>query len=1078
MFDTPRAELVPTSRHTAVAGWFFGPKAENFCYLKERIRKLLEEQHEYRSSLYKDDPPFITESMKGSELYQMQLQRLDHELECIGEWLTKHSVPFFSPRYNAHMSMETSMPSLIGYILGLFQNQNNVALEASPVTSIIEGDVGKQLCRMLGYRAPLNTDAPATSRSESVDNTPDGWGHITCDGSVANLEAIWALRNLKFYPLSLSLAITNGDLKFLKDVKFEVELSNGSVKRFLDCTSWELLNLKPSTILEFPQQLYEQYGVSQTALAKALDLYSVQTLGKRALLDEFKVEKEPQFFVTSTRHYSWPKGAAIAGIGRNNMVGVSVDEEARMCQKDIEHKLSAAYADGRAVYGVVAIIGSTEHGAIDPLHHILNLRDDFAKKGMSFAVHCDAAWGGYFASVLRERQDYSTYTGDPAYVPRMCMSDYTLRQLQSLQHADSITVDPHKSGYCPYPAGGLCYKDKRMRYLVTWTSPVVYRDSDQEDSIGIYGLEGSKPGAAAVGVYVSHNVLGLDKDGYGQLLSEAIFTSKRFYCQWAAMKTREITMALKNDDKVKIVNAKLRVTPFNMLPTESSGASNDDVEKQKRFIRRHILKRSNEQIMEDKCALELFKKLGADVTIHTFACNFEVDGRVNEDINEANYLNSRIYQHLSLSSIADNPDTSKIPLFLTSTQMSQASYGPSLDQFKRRLGLKGDGDLYVLINVTMSPWPSAYNFVQGLAEKFKEHAEEAMKAAVRRNVGFPDLHGFIIQGYQGDRICGVHLPMFNMQNHRKQLVISCTLPQEVHLKLTKYKNKDKDMYFSFGNQEPDILSDLISKGSFIGVVQKGIPGMEGYEKIAENVQISGIEVLFERSLQAKDQPREYPARMPFKVYSAQRSNELTPIYNIDHILSRGPNTQLTSEMVQITTKKEEDAKSITERGQWIVLPDVNEREMQPLLPKDDNQLRWFNYTKNFPFKPGQTLRFLAFTTQKEALEYDPDTQDTSKPLFGGSVILGPCFANYGMLNADGGAEAESEDTSESAPCAGNVASLMADHPLASRMPELKEKHQCRKIGTLKQGFMKIKQQQAMAIIPRWVSKLADLGGES
>ncbi|KAK1148911.1 hypothetical protein N8T08_007583 [Aspergillus melleus] len=1013
MFDTPRAELVPTSRHTAVAGWFFGPKAENFSYLKERIRKLLEEQHEYRSSLYKDDPPFITESMKGSELYHLQLQRLDHELECIGKWLTKHSVPFFSPRYNAHMSMETSMPSLIG------------SLEASPVTSIIEGDVGKQLCRMLGYRAPLNTDAPATSRSESVDNIPDGWGHITCDGSVANLEAIWALRNLKFYPLSLSLAISKGDLKFL-EAKFEIELSDGSVKRILDCSSWELLNLKPSTVLDFPQQLYEQYGVSQTALAKALEPYSVQTLGKRTILDEFNVKKEPQFFVTSTRHYSWPKGAAIAGIGRDNMVGVSVDEEARMCQNDIESKLEKAYAEKRAVYCVVAIIGSTEHGAIDPLHDVLDLRDKFTKRGMSFAVHCDAAWGGYFASVLRERQDYSTYTGDPAYVPRMCMSDYTLCQLQSLQKADSITVDPHKSGYCPYPAGGLCYKDGRMRYLVTWTSPVVYRNSDQEDSIGIYGVEGSKPGAAAV---------------------------------------------------VKTVSAKLRVTPFNMLPTEISGASNDDVEEQKKFIRRHILKCSNEQIMKNQCALELFKKLGADVTIHTFACNFEVDGNVNEDINEANYLNSRIYQHLSLSSIADNPDTSRIPLFLTSTQMSQDSYGPSLDQFKRRLGLKGDGDLYVLINVTMSPWPSAYNFVQQLAEKFKEHAEEAMKAAVRRNVGFPDLHGFIIQGYQGARICGVHLPMFNMQNHRKQLVISCTLPREVHLMLTEFKGKDENMYFSFGNQEPDILSDLISKGSFKGVVQKGIPGMEGYEQIAENVQISDIKVLFERSLQAEGQTPEYPARMPFRIYSAQRSNEPTPIYNIDHILTRGPNTQLTSEMVQITTEKEADAKFITEEGQWIVLPDVNEREMQPLLPKDDNELRSFNYTKNLPFKPGQTLKFLAFTTQDDALKYDPDTQGTSGRIIKGSVKLGPCFANYGMLNADSGAEGESEVTSESAPCAGNVASLMADHPLASRMPELKEKHQCRKIGTLKQGFMKIKQQQAMAIIPRWASKLAGLGAE-
>jgi hypothetical protein len=36
-----------------------------------------------------------------------------------------------------------------------------------------------------------------------------------------------------------------------------------------------------------------------------------------------------------------------------------------------------------------------------------------------------------------------------------------------------------------------------MRYLVTWTGPIVNRDSDQEDSIGMYGVDGSKSGAAA-----------------------------------------------------------------------------------------------------------------------------------------------------------------------------------------------------------------------------------------------------------------------------------------------------------------------------------------------------------------------------------------------------------------------------------------------------------------------------------------------------------------------------------------------------------------------------------------------------
>ena len=38
-----------------------------------------------------------------------------------------------------------------------------------------------------------------------------------------------------------------------------------------------------------------------------------------------------------------------------------------------------------------------------------------------------------------------------------------------------------------------------MRYLVTWTSPVIYHESEiaEAESIGVYGVEGSKPGAAA-----------------------------------------------------------------------------------------------------------------------------------------------------------------------------------------------------------------------------------------------------------------------------------------------------------------------------------------------------------------------------------------------------------------------------------------------------------------------------------------------------------------------------------------------------------------------------------------------------
>lgn len=75
------------------------------------------------------------------------------------------------------MSVDQSLPAILGYLSTMFYNPNNVAFEASPLTTRLEIEVGVQLCDMLGY---------------TVDNSKStAWGHITCDGTVANLESIW-----------------------------------------------------------------------------------------------------------------------------------------------------------------------------------------------------------------------------------------------------------------------------------------------------------------------------------------------------------------------------------------------------------------------------------------------------------------------------------------------------------------------------------------------------------------------------------------------------------------------------------------------------------------------------------------------------------------------------------------------------------------------------------------------------------------------------------------------------------------------------------------------------------------------
>ena len=185
------------------------------------------------------------------------------------------------------------------------------------------------------------------------------------------------------------------------------------------------------------------------------------------------------------------------GIGSDNCINIPVDSDARIDITKLDALLQACLDKKQAVYSVVAIIGSTEEGTVDPLDRVVELREKYAKKGLTFIVHADAAWGGYFASMIRDPpeglnnryDDQEDEEGSRDFVPAITMREYSVRQFRALARADSITIDPHKAGYVPYPAGGLCYRDGRMRFLLTWTAPYLH-DSDNGESIGVYGIEG------------------------------------------------------------------------------------------------------------------------------------------------------------------------------------------------------------------------------------------------------------------------------------------------------------------------------------------------------------------------------------------------------------------------------------------------------------------------------------------------------------------------------------------------------------------------------------------------------------
>jgi anti-sigma regulatory factor (Ser/Thr protein kinase) len=115
-------------------------------------------------------------------------------------------------------------------------------------------------------------------------------------------------------------------------------------------------------------------------------------------------------------------------------------------------------------------------------------------------------------------------------------SEEVYKSYAALKEVDSITVDPHKLGFVPYPAGAIVFRDSRVKELVAHEAPYVLggRSARQpgEVYIGKYILEGSKPGAAAAATFLSHRVVPPDENGYGAVLGHTVRIARTFHARF------------------------------------------------------------------------------------------------------------------------------------------------------------------------------------------------------------------------------------------------------------------------------------------------------------------------------------------------------------------------------------------------------------------------------------------------------------------------------------------------------------------------------------------------------------------
>lgn len=462
---------------------FIGDKSENADIFKSTMNKLVNAHMGWRLNYMPQDKPLITESDKNSESFQKTNERMQSVLDELSVRLRSNSVPWHSPRYFGHMNSETLMPSILAYTYAMLWNGNNVAYESSPGTSQMEEEVGQDFAKLNGFK--------------------EGWGHISADGSLANMEGLWYARNMKSLPLAM------------KEIK--PELVSGK-------SDWELMNMSAEEVLD---------------LLNSTDPKTASDIKAHSARAGHNMDKLGKWIVPQTKHYSWLKAADVTGVGLDNVVSCPVDEHYRLDVDALEKIIRDLAKDQTPILGVVAVVGSTEEGQIDPVDKVVALRDKLQKEGIYFYLHVDAAYGSYARSLFLDEdnnfipyedlkevhQKYGVFQEDKEYISKEVYNAYKV-----FPEAQSITVDPHKMGYVPYAAGGIAIRHKDMRDIIGYFPVYVYdKRSGAPATLTPYILEGSKAGATAAAVWTAHRIMPLNVSGYGKLIGRSIEAANRYY---------------------------------------------------------------------------------------------------------------------------------------------------------------------------------------------------------------------------------------------------------------------------------------------------------------------------------------------------------------------------------------------------------------------------------------------------------------------------------------------------------------------------------------------------------------------
>lgn len=139
-------------------------------------------------------------------------------------------------------------------------------------------------------------------------------------------------------------------------------------------------------------------------------------------------------YTSDNCHYSVVKGAILLGLGSNSVFKIKTNPDGTMNTQELEKTVQESKESGFTPLSVIATSGTTVFGLFDDLQEIGRIA-----KNHNLWFHVDGSWGG-----------------------NVIFSSKRSKYLAGAEHADSITVNPHKMLGIPNTCSFLLVPDVKL----------------------------------------------------------------------------------------------------------------------------------------------------------------------------------------------------------------------------------------------------------------------------------------------------------------------------------------------------------------------------------------------------------------------------------------------------------------------------------------------------------------------------------------------------------------------------------------------------------------------------------------